>query len=198
MTPDLEKRYPLAKKAFAAQDAFYAGIGEPLPEEVAQVRERVAVIIDQYCDNPPKEKEAFIIAAVVALDPLSSHDIYGDPAYPGVAEIMTTLIRCVKNHPNDPLPASVTPVITAIAIAKMEQTTDRAAQGKLQVTPAAVKGSLKRGAINDALYLPNLHNKKLQDLYETVQFAYFTALEKAALKGPKPPPPPPNPGGPVF
>jgi hypothetical protein len=197
MDKKLLDKYPLAKRAFAAQDTFYKDLGEPMPAENAGLRERVAVILDKYLDSSTKEKDAMLVTAIVAIDPIASHDIYGDASYPGVEDLLKTLIKAVKENPTGALPHSVAPLITAIAIAKMEQTTEKARNGTLKVTPEAVKGSLKRGAINDGVYLPNLHSKDLQDLYETTQFAYFAALENAA-KPVKKPPVPPNPGGPVF
>jgi hypothetical protein len=198
MDPLLLDIYPLAQKAFAWHDDFYARhVSTAMPTPLKAARERVAEIIDGHIDRPIPVKDAMIVVALISLDPLPCHKLYGDPAYgKEVDALMNELIVAAK-YPEAPLSKRLAPVITAISVAMMEQVMAEIAEGSRDVNAAELKGGMHRAALNDSIYLPNLNNKKLQDLYETTQFAYFSALERATLRVKKPPAPP-NPGGPVF
>lgn len=198
MDPNLLDVYPLAQKAFAQQDDFYARHKIEMPPDKKAGRERMAELIDQHIRRPSYFKDALIVVAVISLDPLPCHSMYGDPAYgKDVDRLMTQLVDTAK-APDRPLPSDLAAVITLVSVIKMEQAMDEVKSGKLEVDAGALKATAHRCALNDALYLPNLNNRAVQDLYETTQFAYFFALEKAALREKKPPKPPPSFGGPVF
>lgn len=197
MDDKLQIRYPFAAKAFAAQNAFYKAIRQQPPAQLLQARERVAELVDKHVNASLTQKEAFIIAAAITLDPPSGMKIYGDPAYgAALADVMSELLSSAQN-PAAPLPASLAPLVTAVMIARMEQTMDDIEAGKVAVNAAAVKASMERAAVNDQICLPNLDNKALRDLYEQTQFAYLSVLETAAKKPPpqppKKPPLPPHP-----
>jgi hypothetical protein len=196
---DLLEKYPLTQLAFWEHDDFYQRHVEGgMPEDVKAGRERAIDLIDRYVDKPAYFKDALMVVALIALDPLPCNSMYGDPAYgKDVEKLMTLMINTAK-LPGQPLPPDLAAVVTIISVIKMEQAMDEVKAGKLAVTPEALKATSTRGAANDALYLPNLHNKPIQDLYETTQFAYFCLLERAAMKPKAPPPKPPSFGGPVF
>ena len=199
MTIDLIEKYPLAQLAFWEHDDFYQRhVSTGMPADLKAARERVVELIDKYVDRPAYFKDALMVVALISLDPLPCHTMYGDPAYgTDVERLMKLLINTAKLE-NQPLPQDVAPVITLVSVIKMEQAMDEVKAGKLEVTPEILKATTHRGAMNDAIYLPNLHNKPLQDLYETTQFAYLCQLERAALREKKPPPPRPPSIGPVF
>ncbi|MEZ0226132.1 MAG: hypothetical protein ACAH83_16370 [Alphaproteobacteria bacterium] len=198
MDPALLDVYPFAQKAFAQQDEFYKRHKIAMPPEIKAGRERMAELIDNHIHRPSYLKDALIVVAVISLDPLPCHSMYGDPSYgKDVDRLMTELVNTAKN-PDKPLPADLASVITLVSVIKMEQAMDEVKSGKIEVDAGALKATAHRCALNDALYLPNLSNRAIKDLYETTQFAYFFALEKAAIREKKPPKPPPSFGGPVF
>ncbi len=199
MSIDLLDKYPLAQLAFWEHDDFYQRHPETggMPPDIKAGRERAVELIDRLIDKPDYLKDTLMVVSLISLDPLPCHTMYGDPSYgENVERLITTLINAAK-LPGAPLPEDLAAVITIVSVIKMEQAMDEVKAGTLDVTPAALKGTLHRGALNDAIYLPNLHNKPVQDLYETTQFAYFCLLERAAQKVKKPPAPPPS-IGPVF
>jgi hypothetical protein len=197
---DLLEKYPLAQLAIWEHDDFYErNVPGGMPADVKAGRERAMELIDRYIDKTAEAQDALMVVALIGLDPLPCHTMYGDPAYGKDVERLMTLMINTAKLPGQPLPQDIAAVVTIISVIKMEQAMDEVQAGKLDVTPQAVKATSARGAANDALYLPNLHNKAVQDLYETTQFAYFSQLERAALKPKAPKPPkPPSFGGPVF
>lgn len=196
---DLLEKYPLAQLAFWEHDEFYQRhVDTGMPADMKAARERAVELIDRYIDKPAYFKDALMVVALISLDPLPCHSMYGDPAYGKDVEKLMTLFVNTAKLPGAPLPPDLAAVVTIISVIKMDQAMDEVKAGTLEVTPEALRATTKRGAANDAIYLPNLHNKQVQDLYETTQFAYFFALEKAAIREKKPPKPPPSFGGPVF
>lgn len=194
---DLLDKYPLAQLAFWEHDDFYQRHKIEMPADVKAGRERAAELIDRLIDKPAQFKDALMVVALICLDPLPCSSMYGDPSYgEDVQKLMDKLVTATK-LPGQPLQEDTAPLITIISVIKMEQAMDEVKAGKLGVTPAMLKSTSQQCAANDAIYLPHLHNKQVQDLYETTQFAYFCLLERAAKKAPKPPAPPP-PYGPVF
>lgn len=190
MDSALAAKYPLARRAFETQDIFFTRASETLPKSLGTARDRVAMLVDKYVDGTPEEKEALIIAGAISLEPFSGSRMYGDPDYGTALDcVMIALIDAAKS-PQSPVPPNIAPLITAVMIAKMEQTMEDVSSGLQPVTDAAVRASLKRAAVNDAICLPNLKNKELRDLYETTQFAYFAVLERAAERAKNLPPPP--------
>jgi hypothetical protein len=190
-------KYPLAEMAFMEHDDFYARhVKEGMDASLKKSRERMFEIIDQCVDCPPYPKDALMVVALISLDPLACNQMYGDPYYgTDVDALMIQLVERSK-EPGAALPYGIAAIVTSIAIVKMEEAIDNIQAGRLAVTPGEVKATLARGAENDGMYLPNLKNRDLQDLYETTQFAFFCAVERAAKIDRKPPPP--DFGGPVF
>lgn len=191
------EKYPLAEMAFMEHDDFYARhVAEGMSGQMKKSRERLFEIFDKHVDCPPYSKDALLVVGLISLDPLACHNMYGDPYYGlDVDALMIQLVNCPKDG-SEPLPYGIAAVITAISVIKMEEAMDDVQAGRLDVTPAALKGTMKQLASNDNNYLPNLKNRELQDLYETTQFAYMCMVERASKKDRKPPPP--DFGGPVF
>ncbi|MEZ0259657.1 MAG: hypothetical protein ACAH80_01520 [Alphaproteobacteria bacterium] len=191
------EKYPLAEMAFMEHDDFYARhVEEGMSDSVKKSRERMLEIFDRYVDCPPYSKDALMVVGLISLDPLACNQMYGDPYYGlDVDALMIQLVERAK-EPGAALPYGIAAIVTTIAVVKMEEAMDNIQSGRLAVTPAEVKGTLARASANDAMYLPNLKNRDLQDLYETTQLAFFCTVERAAKIDRKPPPP--DFGGPVF
>ena len=191
------EKYPLAEMALMEHDDFYARhVNEGMGDSLKKSRERLFEIIDRHVDCPPYSKDAMMVVGLISLDPLACNQMYGDPYYGlDVDALMIQLIERPK-EPGAALPYGIAAIITAISVVKMEEAMDNIQSGRLAVTPAEVKGTLQRASDNDSIYLPNLKNRELQDLYETTQFAFFCTVERAAKIDRKPPPP--DFGGPVF
>jgi hypothetical protein len=167
-----------------------------MSDSVKKSRERMLEIFDKIVDCPPYSKDALMVVGLISLDPLACNQMYGDPYYGlDVDALMIQLVERSK-EPGAALPYGIAAIVTTIAVVKMEEAMDNIQSGRLAVTPAEVKGTLARASENDNMYLPNLKNRELQDLYETTQFAFFCAVERAAKIDRKPPPP--DFGGPVF
>ena len=195
---DLLEKYPLTQLAFWEHDEFYQRHKIDMPKDMLAARDRAVELIDRYIDKPAYFKDALMVVALISLDPLSCHTMYGDPAYgTDVEKLMDTLVSAAK-LPGAVLPENVAGLITLVSVLKMEQAMEDVKTGRLEVGPNDLKATTHRGAMNDAIYLPNLNNKPIQDLYETTQFAYLCQLERAALREKKPPPPKPPSIGPVF
>lgn len=190
MEPSLAKKYPRAQKAFDTQDIFYASETGPLPASLSNARNRMAFLVDKFIPGTPEEKEAFVIAGAISLEPASGARMFGDPDYgTHLDAIMLEIIDAAQN-PGTPASPRLAPLITTVMIARMEQTVEEVRTGALKIESMDVVNALKRAAVNDEICLVNLRNKDLKDLYETTQFAYFAALERAAERGNIPPKPP--------
>lgn len=189
---DLARKYPLAQKAFETQDIFHSKAGERVPRELLAARLRMAELVDKFAPGTPAEKEAFIIAGAISLEPFSGSKMYGDPDYGSELDrVMIELVDAAKT-PGAAVSPRLAPLITALMVVKMEQTMDEVDAGTRQVTMKELKATYKRSAVNDEICLTNLRNKELKDLYETTQMFYLTRLEQAVHR-PKIPPGPLNP-----
>ncbi len=183
MAQDLTAKYPLLQRAFDEQDGLFKFLESTTPEPLKDVQSRIAEVIENAVARPAAEKEALMVAAVIALAPPYLLDEASRFETDYSPEVQVVINEMLSAKPDTALPTNFAQVSAALGTVMMQDLTAAIKSGNLPASREEIAASLQAAAKDEPLVFQNLDSVGLKAAYDTAKTELATAL-KTPTPGP--------------
>ncbi len=180
MAQDLVSKYPLLQRAFDEQDGLFKFLESATPPALKDVQTRIAEVIESAVARPAAEKEALMVASVIALAPPYLLDEASRFETDYSPEVQVVINEMLSAKPNAALPTNFAQVSVALGTVMMQDLTAAIKSGNLPASREEIAESIKAAAKDEPLVFQNLDSAGLRTAFDTAKAELAEALKTPA------------------
>ena len=176
-------KYPLLQRIFDEQDGLFRFLESETPAPLKEMQLRIVGLLEETISRPAAEKEALMVATVIALAPpylLDDTTRFSEEYSPEIASVINEMLRA---QPQAPLPKDFAQVTAAMGTVMMQDIALGIKDGSMAASAEQIAQSFREAEADEPFVFQNLDAPQLKAAFDAAKAEVAAAL--AATAAPK-------------